>query len=256
MRKNNSVLIISAKETFSVHGMESKLNEIGFEGIYSPASMEELPDNEYKSDLLVYYMDEKVAIDSHFVVYLKDLCMEKEKNLILIGRKDEYEQVLKNMPTKCINAWFERPLDMNQFLETVKSLKASMMQLAKRKTILIVDDDVGYMQMIRDWLKDAYQIVMANSGIKAIKWLTNNRADLVLLDYEMPVVNGPTFFEMLKSDTDTDVVPVMFLTGQTTKSSVLTAMKLRPVDYLLKSITRSELREKLAIYFAKQKGLS
>ena len=253
---SNTVLIISAKETFSVHGMESKLKEIGFEGIFSPANMEELPDNEHKSDLLVYYMDEKVSIDTNFVVYLKDLCMEKEKSLILIGRKEEYEQVLKTLPTKCINAWFERPLDMNKFLETVKNIKNSMMQMAMRKTVLIVDDDVAYMQVIRDWLKDTYQIVMVNSGVKAIKWLTNNKADLVLLDYEMPVVNGPTFFEMLKSDSDSDVVPVMFLTGQTTKSSVLTAMKLKPVDYLLKSITKGELREKLEHYFAKQKGFS
>ena len=48
----------------------------------------------------------------------------------------------------------------------------------------------------------------------------------------------------------------MFLTGQTTKSSVLTAMKLKPVDYLLKIITKSELREKLANYFERQKGIN
>jgi response regulator of citrate/malate metabolism len=55
-------------------------------------------------------------------------------------------------------------------------------------------------------------------------------------------------------DTDSDVVPVMFLTGQSSTSSVLTAMKLRPVDYLLKKITRNELREKLEGYFGRQKA--
>ncbi len=254
--KQNAVLLVSNKETFSIHGMESKLEEMGYEGVYVTDDIEELAEVEETSNLLVYYMDEKIPIDTNFVVYLKDLCMEKEKSLILIGRKEEYEQVLKNMPTKCINAWFERPLDMRKFLQTVQDLKNSMIMLAMRKTVLIVDDDVAYMQMIRDWLKDTYQIVMANSGVKAIKWLTNNKADLVLLDYEMPVLNGPTFFEMLKSDPDSDVVPVMFLTGQMTKSSVVTAMKLKPIDYLLKSITRSELRDKLANYFEKQKGLS
>ena len=252
----NAVLLVSNKETFSIHGMETKLLDVGYEGIYVPDNIEALTEEASNSDLLVYYMDEKMPIDTNFVVYLKDLCMEKEKSLILIGRKEEYEQVLKNMPKKCINVWFERPLNMNKFLETVKDLKNTMIEMARRKTILIVDDDVAYMQMIRDWLKDTYQIVMVNSGIKAIQWLTNNKADLVLLDYEMPVVNGPTFFEMLKSDTDSDVVPVMFLTGQTTKSSVLTAMKLKPVDYLLKIITKSELREKLANYFERQKGIN
>ncbi|MCR5097918.1 MAG: response regulator [Lachnospiraceae bacterium] len=253
---DNTVLLVSNKETFSIHGMESKLKEIGYEGVYVQDDIEELDEVAWKSNFLVYYMDEKMPIDTNLVVYLKDLCMEKEKSLILIGRKEEYEQVLKSMPKKCINSWFERPLDMNKFLLAVQNLKNSMIMMAMRKTVLIVDDDVAYMQVIRDWLKDTYQIVMVNSGVKAIKWLTNNHADLVLLDYEMPVVNGPTFFEMLKSDPDSDVVPVMFLTGQTTKSSVLTAMQLKPVDYLLKSITKGELREKLANYFAKQKGLS
>ncbi len=189
-----------------------------------------------------------------WVVHLKDLCMEKEKKLILIGRREEYETVLKTMPSKCVNHWFERPLDMNKFLEAVTQQFQQMQMMATRKTILIVDDDVAYMQMVRDWLMDTYQIVMVNSGMKAIKWLSNNKADLVLLDYEMPVVNGPTFFEMLKSDEDSDMLPVIFLTGQQTKSSVLTAMKLKPVDYLLKSITKGELREKLECYFTIQKA--
>ncbi len=250
----NKVLLVSAKETFSIHGMESKLSEIGFEGVYVPADLDELTENFWISSLIVYYMDEKTPIENNFVVYLKDLCMEKEKSLILIGRREEYETVLRNMPEKCISLWFERPLDMNRFLDAVKQHFDEMMMLAMRKTILIVDDDVGYMQVIRDWLKDRYTVVMANSGVQAIKWLTKNRADLVLLDYEMPVVNGPTFFEMLKSEGDSEVIPVMFLTGQMTKSSVVTAMKLRPVDYLLKTITKSELREKLDTYFSIQKA--
>ena len=110
------------------------------------------------------------------------------------------------------------------------------------------------MQMIRDWLKDSYQVVMVNSGIKAIKWLTINKADLVLLDYQMPVTTGPQIFEMLKSDVDTDEVPVMFLTGQQNRDCVMTAMKLKPADYLLKTISKAELREKLDRYFQLQKA--
>ncbi len=254
MSKNNRVLIVSAKETFSVHGMEAKLKEQGYDAVYVPVDMEDMTTQEGTSDLIVYYMDEKTPIDSKFVVYLKDLCMGKEKTLILIGAREEYDEVLKSMPTSCIREYFERPLDMNKFLDVVKEQLNTIMSKAARKTILIVDDDVSYMQMIRDWLKDTYQIVMVNSGVKALKWLTVNKADLVLLDYEMPVADGPTILEMMKSDTDSEVVPVMFLTGQTTKSSVLTAMKLRPVDYLLKSITRGELRDKLATYFATAKA--
>ncbi|SFB84008.1 response regulator [Butyrivibrio sp. YAB3001] len=63
------------------------------------------------------------------------------------------------------------------------------------------------MQTIREWLKDSYQVAMVDSGMKAIKWLANNKVDLVLLDYEIPIINGPQIFEMLRNDTDTDNVP-------------------------------------------------
>jgi CheY-like chemotaxis protein len=143
---------------------------------------------------------------------------------------------------------------MKEFLDAVVDQFDKMLLQVMRKTILIVDDDVTYMQMVREWLKDTYQVVMVNSGIKAIKWLTINKADLVLLDYQMPVTSGPQILEMLKSDVDTDEVPVMFLTGQQSRESVMTAMRLRPADYLLKSISKSELKEKLDNYFTIQKA--
>ncbi len=252
--KSNSVVIISSQETFSVHGMEMKLNELGFESKYVPLDIKMLQKTEDSADLIVYYMDETVTDDPAFLVFLKDLCMEKDKGLILIGKKEEYEAVVKTVPLRCISAWFERPLDMKEFLDAVVDQFDKMLLQVMRKTILIVDDDVTYMQMVREWLKDTYQVVMVNSGIKAIKWLTINKADLVLLDYQMPVTSGPQILEMLKSDVDTDEVPVMFLTGQQSRESVMTAMRLRPADYLLKSISKSELKEKLDNYFTIQKA--
>ena len=252
--KKDNVLIISSQETFSVHGMEMKLNEIGFNSIYVPLDIKQLQKQAETSELIVYYMDETVSDDPAFLVFLKDLCMEKEKNLMLVGKKEDYEELIKTVPIDCISAWFERPLDMKKFLDAVVDQFDKMLLQQMRKTILIVDDDVTYMQMIREWLKDSYQVVMVNSGIKAIKWLAGNKVDLVLLDYNMPITSGPQIFQMLKSDVDTDEVPIMFLTGMQNKESVMTAMRLRPADYLLKSISRNELKDKLDKYFEMQKA--
>ena len=68
---NGRVLLASAKETFSIHGMEVKLAEIGYEGVYIHATLEELTNHYEVSNLIVYYMDEKTPIDNKFVVYLK-----------------------------------------------------------------------------------------------------------------------------------------------------------------------------------------
>ena len=249
-------MMIRSGASFMVNAIQKNLEEAGYDILPVDATVAAVNDNRRETDILILYLGDFVSEASELLVYLKDLCMEHEKSLILVGRKEEYEAVRNYVPEYCISAWFQRPLDMNEFLEAVRQQFDSRLLASTRKTILIVDDDVTYMQMVRDWLKDKYIVVMANSGVKALQWLATNKADLVFLDYEMPVVNGPTIFEMLKSEAETDVVPVVFLTGQMAKSSVLTAMKLRPVDYLLKSITRTELIQKLEGYFAGPKGVN
>ena len=90
---------------------------------------------------------------------------------------------------------------------------------------------------------------MANSGLQAIKWLGKNKADLILLDYEMPVTSGPQVLEMLRSDDDTKDIPVMFLTGKGDKESVMAVLELKPNGYFLKTIGKDELIEKLNEFF-------
>ena len=92
---------------------------------------------------------------------------------------------------------------------------------------------------------------MASNGVQAISYLAKNRADLILLDYEMPIANGPQVLSMLKNDSDTGQIPVMFLTGHGDRESVLSVVGLSPVDYLLKTIDKNSLLEKLKHFFAK-----
>ena len=119
-----------------------------------------------------------------------------------------------------------------------------------KKSILIVDDDPNYMSLIREWLKDSYKVSMATSGLRAMKWLgAENKVDLILLDYEMPVTDGPQVLEMLRSDEETKHIPVIFLTGRGDKESVMSVMSLKPQGYLLKTISRAELLDKLSAFF-------
>ena len=94
---------------------------------------------------------------------------------------------------------------------------------------------------------------MANSGLQAIKWLGKNKADLILLDHEMPVTSGPQVLEMLRSDPETASIPVMFLTGKSDKESVMAVLSLRPEGYFLKTIEREELLQQLKDFFIRHK---
>ena len=113
----------------------------------------------------------------------------------------------------------------------------------------IVDDDITYMRLIYDWLSPYYHVGMVVSGIQAIKYLAKNKVDLVLLDYEMPVANGPQVLEMLRSESESGSIPVMFLAGKSDRDSVMSVLDLKPVDYLLKTIDKESLKTKLEEFF-------
>ena len=112
-----------------------------------------------------------------------------------------------------------------------------------------MDDDPSYAGMVREWIKDEYQVDIVTAGVQAIKFLLKKSADLILLDYEMPVVDGPQVLQMLREEPETANIPVIFLTGIGTKEAVQRVMALKPSGYILKTTTRDDLliylREKL-----------
>ena len=82
-----------------------------------------------------------------------------------------------------------------------------------------------------------------------LQMLVTTDVDLILLDYEMPVIKGPQILEMLRSETHTKDIPVMFLTSNSDRESIISVMSLNPVNYLLKSLPRSEIYAKIKEFF-------
>ena len=243
------ILIISEAETFSVRGLEMKLKGLGADTVYAAPKIKDIESKCEDTDLVILYTDENVDDTAEALVYLKDHCIERDEQVIVVGTRQEYDSVIRFMTGSCVLGFFERPLDMNALLDTVESYLSEEAVHERRKSILIVDDDVSYMSMIFDWLKDKYRVSMANSGMQAITWLAKNHADLILLDYEMPITPGPQVLEMIRSEAQTSDIPVMFLTGKNDKESIMKVLSLKPVDYLLKTIDRPGLHEKVDRFF-------
>ncbi len=141
---------------------------------------------------------------------------------------------------------------MDMLLNGVEKFYDEDQKISRRKSILIVDDDVSYMNIIAEWIKDKYRISMVTTGTQAITWLAKNHADLILLDYEMPVTSGPQVLEMIRSDKELADIPVMFLTGRGDKESIMNVLELKPDGYLLKSIDKNGLHENIANFFSSQ----
>ena len=90
--------------------------------------------------------------------------------------------------------------------------------------------------------------------MNAITYLAKNKPDLILLDYEMPVVTGAKVLEMIRSELSTASLPVIFLTSKSDKESVMEVLKLKPEGYLLKTMSPGEILKALDDFFVKQKA--
>ena len=118
-----------------------------------------------------------------------------------------------------------------------------------------MDDSGAMLRNVKGWLEQRYQVILANSGTMAIKYLATNRPDLVLLDYEMPVLNGKPVLEMIRSESEFSNIPVMFLTGKNDKESIQQVLSLKPEGYILKTTKPEQIVEIVDEFFAKRKVL-
>lgn len=115
----------------------------------------------------------------------------------------------------------------------------------KRKSILVVDDDVRMLKVIKMYLQDFYDVTVVPGGKLALKFLSKKHADLVLLDYMMPDMDGPSVLHEIRHDSPCPKIPVIFLTGVSEKDLVVKGLENHPDGYLLKPVQQAQLLEKV-----------
>ncbi|MBR4981797.1 MAG: response regulator [Lachnospiraceae bacterium] len=200
------------------------------------------------------FLDKEILENPKELIFIKDKALENEATLFVIGEKEEITDAKNYLPASLIEEEFARPIDVNDVVKTIDEyIKTKGSQLKKK--ILVVDDSGAVLRSVKEWLGEKYQVALANSGAMAIKYLTLNRPDLVLLDYEMPVVDGKQVLEMMRTEAEFSAIPVIFLTGKSDKESVMKVMGLKPEGYLLKTMPPEEIVKTIDEFFLKRKGM-
>lgn len=116
-----------------------------------------------------------------------------------------------------------------------------------RKRILVVDDDSMNLARTKIILGKDYHVISADSGMEALDKLRSERVDMVLLDIDMPGMNGITTFERMKEFAAD--IPVIFLTASGLEEDVHSAIKMGAVNYLKKPFWPQELLKRVAQEF-------
>ena len=249
------LLLISDKESFMTNAIKDNLTSAGFGvGFCSPYVNELNKISKYPIVLL--YLGDYVDKVGEGLTYLKDRIVEDEARLFMVGSNDEIKSARAFLPDAIITRTFERPLNVKDLAEAMNETSELIEAEGEKKRILVVDDDPVMLRTIKGWLEGTYQVTMVNSGMNAITYLAKNKPDLILLDYEMPVVTGAKVLEMIRSEVTTASLPVIFLTSKSDKESVMEVLKLKPEGYLLKTMTPGEILQSLEDFFVKQKSRS
>ncbi|MCP4022030.1 MAG: fused response regulator/phosphatase [Desulfobacteraceae bacterium] len=116
-------------------------------------------------------------------------------------------------------------------------------------SVLAVDDNLLNLKLIEKSLsKEGYRIFSANNGPIARKLAEDEKPDLILLDIEMPGENGFEVISKLKENSETNSIPVIFLTGVIEVDSKLKGFELGAVDYITKPFHPLEVLARVRIH--------
>lgn len=103
-----------------------------------------------------------------------------------------------------------------------------------QKHILVVDDVPANLKYAQQLLSGRYKLTLASSGAQALRFLKKNSADLILLDINMPEMDGCAVITELKKDSATAMIPVIILTSEVDTAMELKCLELGAVDFIRK----------------------
>jgi putative two-component system response regulator len=118
----------------------------------------------------------------------------------------------------------------------------------RRRTLFIVDDNLTNLNIAKDILSQGYNVITIPSAKKMFEMLTKTIPDIILLDIEMPEMNGYEAIEILKSDEKYKNIPVIFITVRGDVESELTGLSLGAVDYISKPFAPQLLVKRVEIH--------
>ena len=113
------------------------------------------------------------------------------------------------------------------------------------KRILVIDDETLNLKMAEHILKNAYDIVCAKTGMAGIEILQQSKVDLVLLDLDMPAMDGLETLKKIRETADISDVKVVLLTSHNSKIDAKTAVRLGVLDFMSKPFFPTELLERV-----------
>lgn len=118
----------------------------------------------------------------------------------------------------------------------------------ERELIIMVDDDPVVLRAGKNSLSGSYRVATLTSAEKLFSFLENNIPVLILLDVVMPGMDGYEAIRILKANSKTQGIPVIFLTGRADAANEYEGLSLGAIDYIIKPFVPALLRKRVEIH--------
>ena len=119
------------------------------------------------------------------------------------------------------------------------------MSLEKR-TILVIDDvEENRVILKRRLEKEGFVIITARNGKEGMETLEQHKVNMILLDINMPVMDGHTFLKVIKEDSRYAKIPVIIITAMDETGAVIKTMRAGACGYLTKPFNMEQIRAQL-----------
>ena len=163
--------------------------------------------------------------------------------IMLTGKQDKY--YVWNSIAMGIDGYLLKPVSKRELIDKITKVCRKREKSRNGRTILAIDDDMAYLKQLNSFLKEEYNVIMINTAKLALDYLRNYVPELILLDYRMPLYNGVALLNMIRQNVRLKEIPVIILSGNLSQEALLQFYEYNPAAFLSKSVSRSELLEKI-----------
>ncbi|MCR4787082.1 MAG: response regulator [Lachnospiraceae bacterium] len=195
---------------------------------------------EYQTDLIL--MDVVMPQMDGFATLRAIRQSEKGHSIpvIFITGKNSRNIVLQTINVGT-DGYLIKPIAKDTLLEKIRSILETQVYIANKKTVLSVDDDVTYLKIINNSLKERFNVIMVNTPKLGREYLERHIPDAIIISENFPGEKMPTFFEELKSEKALSNIPVIMLKSIGNKQKPAEGQGLTADKYLIKPVSKLDL---------------
>ena len=227
-----SILLIGYKEHFIFNVIKSGLERENFTVKTLLLSAQEGKKDPLPA-LRLIILDKELIANAQLLSELNREAVASKARLFLVGSTEDFDSTSDIFSEEVLAARLEKPLNIRELSDRLnREINGESQKDTVR--ILVVDDDSTMLHFIEKLLSPSYRVYLANSGESALSFLSNNSAELILLDIRMPNMDGFETIKRIRSLENCAEIPVVFLTANDDTEAEAKCLSAGAADFLRK----------------------